>query len=227
MIARVPPADRAILRDALSVGLGTSLYAIAFGAIAVQQGFTTAQTCVLSLVMFTGASQFALVSVAGAGGGAWASLSVAWLLGARNGLYSIRLARLLPANVAARLASAQLVLDESTAMAVARDDDRGARLGFWATGLAVFVGWNVATLLGALAGSLVEDPNDLGLDAAFAAGFLALVAPRLRDRPALFTGALAVAIALAAVPFTRAGAPILLAALAVFPGAALARRQAR
>ncbi len=133
------------------------------------------RSCALSLLMFTGASQFAFIGLIG--GGAAAAVATALLLGGRNALYGLRLAPYLRP----RWLAAQFVIDESAAMAV-RDTPADTRLGFWSTGLAVFVCWNAATLLGALGGQLLSDPRALGLDAAAPAAFLALLAPRLRER---------------------------------------------
>src|SRR3712207_4186089 len=112
-----------------------------------------------------------------------------------------------------RAAAAQLVIDESTAMAVTRETPEQARTGFLATGLAVFVCWNLATLAGALAGQGIGDPRDFGLDAAVGAAFLALLWPRLQRTPDRLTAVLAVALALGLVPLTPAGVPVLAAAL--------------
>jgi predicted branched-subunit amino acid permease len=147
------------------------------------------------------------------------------LLGSRNALYGARLAPLLRLRGARRLLGAQLVIDESTAVALSGEEhgERAGRLGFWATGLAVFVLWNLATLVGALAGTVIGDPRDLGLDAAVPAAFLALLAPRLRERRARLTGAAAALLAVAVVPVVPAGVPVLVAAL-VPVAAVLARR---
>ena len=199
----------AVVRDAVGIGVATGAYALSFGAISTAVGFSIAQTCVLSLAMFTGASQFALVGVVGTGGAASAGVATAVLLGTRNALYGVRLAPLLRVSGLHRLGAAHLVIDESTAMATARDDPRAGRLGFWATGLAVFVCWNTGTAIGALGASVLADPRSLGLDAAF----LALVAPRLRHRETAVVAAIAVLAAVASTPFVAAGIPVLLAAL--------------
>lgn len=205
----------AITRDALAVALATGLYGTGFGAVSVASGLDVAQTCVLSLAMFTGASQFALVGVLGAGGGAVSAALTATLLGARNALYGLRLAALLDHRGARRLAAAHLVIDESTAMAVTRTTRAGARRGFWVTGLGVFVLWNLATLAGALAGSALGDPRTYGLDAAVGAAFLALLWPRL-DAPGTRVAALVAALlATGLVPLTPAGVPVLVAGLVV------------
>jgi predicted branched-subunit amino acid permease len=209
------PAQRAVLRDALGVGVAVGAYGLSFGAAAVSAGLSTAQACALSLLLFTGASQFALVGVLGAGGTALAAVASALLLGSRNTLYAVRLSALLPLRGPRQLLAAQLTIDESTAMATGGEREH-AGLAFWATGVSVYLLWNLATLLGAL-GAAVVDPRALGLDAAVGAAFLALLAPQLRDRTAARTALGGALVAAAAVPFTPAGVPVLLAGLAVLP----------
>ncbi|MDH5278633.1 MAG: AzlC family ABC transporter permease [Actinomycetota bacterium] len=209
------PATRArVLRSALGVGVVVGTYGVAFGALAVSSGLSVTQALALSTLTFTGASQFALVGVLGAGGSALAGVATAWLLGSRNALYGMRLAPLLATESRRRrLLAAHLVIDESTAVAVAQDDDRAARLGFWATGTSVFVCWNLATVAGALGTEALGDPQAWGLDAAVGAAFLALLWPRLRDRRALPVALGGAAVALAATPLLPAGVPVLLAAV--------------
>lgn len=202
---------RAILRDAAAVSVATGAYGISFGAIAVSSGLSVAQTCALSLLMFTGASQFALVGVLGAGGTALSGAVTALLLGTRNTLYGLRLTPALGWRGPRRLAAAQLVIDESTAMAVTRDSPAAARLGFLSTGLGVFALWNIATLAGALTGDLLGDPRRFGLDAAVGAAFLALLWPRLTDPRNRLAAVLGAALALSLVPLTPAGVPVLAA----------------
>lgn len=204
-----------VARTALSVGVATGAYGLSFGALATSSGLTVPQTCALSVLVFTGGSQFALVGVLAGGGSALSGAASAVLLGTRNALYGARLARLLGLSGLRRLLGAQLVLDESTAVALGNEDHstRAGRLGFWATGLAVFVLWNAGTLVGALAGTVIGDPRDLGLDAAVPAAFLALLAPRLRERPAWVTAAAAALLAVTVVPVVPAGVPVLVAAL--------------
>ncbi len=218
------PGRRSIIRDAIGVGLGTATYGLAFGAGAVAKGFTVSQTSVLSLFMFTGGSQFAFISVLGVGGSILSALGVTWLLGARNGMYAMQLVKVLPRPVSQRLLASQLVIDESLAMSITRKDPADAKLGFYATGLSVFVFWNLATLIGAFAVGLVDDPNAFGLDAAFPAGFLVLIWPQLKGRPAIATAVVAALIALFLIPLTPAGVPILACSLAAFVGAAVQTR---
>jgi predicted branched-subunit amino acid permease len=202
-----------VVRSALAIGVATGAYGLSFGALATAAGLSLAQTCALSLLMFTGASQFALVGVLGGGGSAATAAAAAVLLGTRNALYGLRLTRLLHVRGARRLIAAHLVIDESTAMAIGRDDEATGRLGFWSTGIAVFVCWNTATLLGAVGAQALSDPRQLGLDAAAPAAFLALLAPRLRERTAYVTAIGAVIVALAVAPLVPVGGPVLVAAL--------------
>jgi predicted branched-subunit amino acid permease len=168
------------------------------------------------VLAFTGGSQFAFIGVLAAGGGAISAVATGLLLGARNTLYGLRLAPDLGVRHpwTRRAVAAQLVIDESTAVAIAHDDDtRAFRFGFWATGTAVFVVWNAFTLIGAILGSRVADPAAWGLDAAVPAAFLALLWPRLRERRALQVAVAAAVLALVTVPFVPVGVPVLLAGL--------------
>jgi len=200
------------LRQSLSVAAAVGAYAISFGALSVAAGLTVAQTCALSLLMFTGGSQFAFVGVVGAGGTPVAAAATAALLGARNGLYGLQMAPVLGATGLRRLAAAHVTIDESTAVATAQPTARLRRLGFWVTGTAVFVLWNLMTLTGAVVGDALGDPRRYGLDAAAAAAFLGLVWPRLREGSARAVAAGAVVVAAALTPIAPAGLPVLAAA---------------
>jgi len=207
-------AERAAWREGVGVAVATSAYGVSFGALAVAAGFDVWQACVLSLFMFTGGSQFALVGVIGAGGVAAAPAAVASaaLLGARNVAYSLRMAPVLGAGALRRGAAAHFTIDESTAVALAQDDPHARRVGFWVTGIGIFLGWNATTLAGALLGEVIGDPRAYGLDAAAAAAFLALLWPRLRSRQAIAVGVGAGAVAILLTPAAMPGIPVLIAA---------------
>jgi predicted branched-subunit amino acid permease len=223
-----PDAERrAVVRDSLGVGIATGLYGTSFGAVSVAAGLSVAQTCALSLAMFTGASQFALVGVLAAGGTPLAGTLTALLLGTRNTLYGLRVGPLLGWTGSRRLAAAHLLIDESTAMAVTRPTRTLARTGFLATGASVLVLWNVFTLLGALAGRTLGDPRTYGLDAAVGAAFLALVWPRLAERRNQLVAVGAAAVALGLVPVTAAGVPVLAAGGVALLAGVLGRRSPR
>lgn len=208
-----PASHRTIIRDGIAVGVATGAYGISFGAISVAAGLSVLQTCALSLLVFTGASQFALVGVVAAGGAPLSGAVTGLLLGTRNTLYGLRLAPLLGWTGWRKATAAHLLIDESTAMSVTRETSEEARVGFLSTGLAVFALWNLATLGGALAGEALGDPRTYGLDAAVGGAFLALLWPRLRDRRNQVTAVLALLLALSLVPLTPAGVPVLAAAV--------------
>ncbi len=209
-----------IIRNAVFVGLAVSVYGVSFGAMGVTAGLGVIQTCALSVLMFTGASQLAFVGVLGAGGAPAAAISTALLLGVRNAMYAVRMSTVLRVRHGWRLLAAQLTIDESTALSIAQDesleDGRASRLGFWAGGLSVYVLWNTATLIGALSAQAIGDPRAFGLDTAIAAGLAGLLWPRLRDRESWLVAAGSCALALLLVPFVPAGVPVLCCALIAF-----------
>jgi predicted branched-subunit amino acid permease len=208
------------MRDALAIGLAVGAYGLGFGAAGVTAGLSVLQTCVLSLLVFSGASQFALIGVLASGGSALAGVAGALLIGSRNTLYGVRLASLLHVAGPKRLVAAQVTVDETTAMTTAAAPEL-REAAFWVTAAAVYTAWNLATLLGAI-GAGVVNTKSLGLDAAVGAAFLALLAPQIRNVTGLCVAAGGALLAIAAIPFTPAGVPILIAGLAVLP--AVARR---
>lgn len=207
-----PARRRAIVRDGVTIGLVTGAYGISFGAVAVAAGLSVAQACALSLLMFTGGSQFAMVGTIAGGGQPFAAVTTAVLLGVRNAFYGLQLATRLGLRGARRLFGAQLVIDESAAMGSAPELEAEGRLGFWVTGGSVFVLWNLATAAGAVGASALEDPGVLGLDVAGPAAFVALVGPRLRARRPWAVALVAAAVAVGVAPLVPAGVPVLVAA---------------
>ena len=216
------PSHSSIVRDGIAVGVATGAYGVSFGALGVAAGLDVAQTCVMSLLLFTGASQFALVGVIASGGAPLSGALTALLLGSRNTLYGLRLAPLLDWHGWRRAAAAHLLIDESTAMSVNRADTSTARVGFLSTGLSVFALWNLATLGGALAGTALGDPRTYGLDAAVGGAFLALLWPRLDSTLNRVVAVLAAALALGLVPVATAGVPVLAASLVALVAALVA-----
>ena len=207
---------REVVRQAWSVGVATGAYGVSFGALAVAAGLDVWQAQALSLVMFTGGSQFAFVGIIGAGGlaAAPAAIATAAMLGIRNGLYGLQAARFLGVTGLRRLGAAHLTIDESTAVGVGQPEPAAQRVGFWHTGIAVFLLWNASTLVGSLLGNALGDPRDLGLDAAAAAAFVALLWPRLHSKDAAATAVLAAFVALLSSPFLPPGVPVILATVA-------------
>lgn len=206
---------RSTIRDSLSVSLTVGAYGIAFGAAGVAAGFSVLQSCLLSLLTFSGASQFAIVGVIGAGGTALSGIATATLLGFRNGLYGLRMAPLLKVKGIKRIAAAHITIDESTGIALSQESlgQDAMRAGFWLTGFGVFIFWNLFTLAGALGAQAMGNPAAWGLDAAVPAAFLGLVWPRLKSTSDRVLGASAVILALVLTPLVPAGLPIIATAV--------------
>ncbi|MFB8033470.1 AzlC family ABC transporter permease [Streptomyces sp. NPDC056004] len=206
--------DAAVVRDALGVGIAVGLSGFAFGVTSAGSGLSLLQTCALSLAVFTGASQFALVGALAAGGNPYTAAAGAFFLGVRNSFYGLRLSQLLALPRALRPFAAQWVIDETTAVTLPQPTRRAARIGFAVTGLTLYVLWNLTTLLGALGAEALGDTDAWGLDAASPAVFLALLAPMLKSTTERVTAAIAVLLVLGLLPVLPAGVPVLLSALA-------------
>lgn len=218
------PDRKRVVNASLTLGAAVGVTALSFGLAAVSAGASVWQACALSFFTFTGASQFSAMSVVGAGGSLPAAFGGAALLAVRNFVYGLALAGRVSTDndgvrlsLPRRLLAAQFVIDETTAMMTAQGEPRHRQFAFWWTALPLFSMWNLGTLLGALLGSAI-DPQAFGLDVAFSAAFVAMLAPHLthvRGRQAAALGAL---ICLVLIPFVPVGVPILAAGLAIFIG---------
>jgi predicted branched-subunit amino acid permease len=202
----------AIRRDALGIAAYAGAFGVSYGAVAVGYGLSVAQTSVLSLLMFSGASQVAFIGVVGSGGSALAAVAASLMLGLRNTFYGVRLTAILGVRGRSAVRAALFVTDEPTAMAIAREDRREQRYAFWTTGVLLIIVWNLGTLIGALGGSALGDPARFGLDAVVPAAFLALLWPRLEDRTSRLVAIGGALVATALVPLVPAGIPVLAAA---------------
>jgi predicted branched-subunit amino acid permease len=198
-------------RDSLSVSITVGAYGTAFGAAAVANGFSLLQTCLLSLLTFSGASQFAVIGVLGAGGGALSGITTASLLGIRNGVYGVIMAPRLKVKGFKRIIAAQITIDESTAVALGQEvrGEKAMRQGFWLTGFGVFLFWNLFTVAGALGAQAMGDIRAWGLDSAVPAAFLGLVWPRLKTNRDRVLAVGCMIFALAMTPILPAGLPII------------------
>lgn len=207
--------NRTTASASFSVSFTVGLYGIAFGAAGIAAGFSLLQTCLLSLLTFSGASQFAVVGVLGSGGTAISGIATASLLGIRNSLYGLRLSPILKLRGWKKIVGAQVTIDESTGVALGQSDlgEESMRHGFWLTGLGVYLFWNLFTLAGALGAQAMGNPAAWGLDAAVPAAFLGLVWPRLLGNFERALAASAMFLALALTPFVAAGLPIIATAL--------------
>ncbi|MGI8421206.1 MAG: AzlC family ABC transporter permease [Gaiellaceae bacterium] len=198
------------------IAVAASFFGVSFGLLARSAGFGWAAPLVMSLTTFAGSAQFATVSILRDGGGAVAAIAAAVLLNARYGPIGISVAHGFTGGCVRRLLEAQLVVDESWAIAVGRGQfDRRVLVG---AGLVLYAAWNLGTAVGLVGGRFLGDPNRLGLDAAFPALFLALLAPQLRGRRPVTAALVAAAIALVLIPFAPAGVPIVAASAACLLG---------
>ena len=212
-----------ILRAAVAIGLYAAAFGASFGAVSVGSGLTLAQTMVLSLVMFSGASQFAFVGVAAAGGSPFAAVPAALLLGVRNAFYGVPMSEILHPRGVRRWWTAQFVIDETTAMAIGQPTPAAKRYAFWATGLILCALWQLGTLIGALVGRAI-DPADFGLDAAAPAVYLALLWPNLNRTETRVVAVAGALLAVALIPIAPPGLPVVAAAaVAVVAGLRRAR----
>jgi len=208
---RVSRVNRATASQSLSVSFTVGLYGTAFGAASIAAGFSVLQTCLLSLLAFSGASQFAVVGVMGAGGTAIAAIATASLLGVRNMLYALRMAPLLHVSGFRKVVAAQVTIDESTGVALSQEQlgTEAMKQGFWLTGFGVYIFWNIFTLLGALGAKAMGNPSAWGLDAAVPAAFLGLVWPRLTNKLERALAVCALVLAVLLSPVLSAGLPII------------------
>jgi len=216
-LPRVPSDLRDVVRASVVIGVASGIYAVSFGVLSVSAGASVLQTCLLSLLVFTGASQFSAVSVISAGGSVASAVSGGLLLAARNGVYGLALSPSVKGSLARRMLAAQFVIDETTAMTSAATDQRSKDWAFWSCAVMLFGCWNLGTLVGALAGSSI-DPETFGLDAAFPVVFVAMVAPHLATRSGRRAALIGAAVTIVLTPFLPIGLPILLSSVGVFVG---------
>lgn len=199
-------------RAGASVAVATGLYGVSFGALSVASGLDFWQTQVLSLLLFSGGSQFAFIGVL-AGGAGGAALGSAALLGIRNAVYGMQLNALIQPRGWLRLPAAHVTIDESMATASAQSDPAEQKRAFWVTGIGIFLLWNVFTALGALLGNAIGDPKLWGLDGAAVAAFLGLLWPRLKAREPVAIAVACAVVTVVVIPFVPPGVPVLVAAV--------------
>jgi len=216
-LRRLDPDLRPVATASIAVGVVIGAFGAVFGVTAVAAGGSVLQACAMSALVFTGASQFSAVSVVADGGSTAAALSSALLLGARNGVYGLTMARVLDGKLVRRLGAAQLVIDETTAMATAQTTRREQIAAFWMTGVTLYLCWLLGTLGGALIGSEI-DPKRWGLDVALPAAFIAMVWPQFRTHNGRLAGLIGAVVCLVTIPFVPVGMSILCAAVAVLVG---------
>ena len=209
---------RRFISASLMIGVAFIIFGLSFGVLAVSAGASVLQSCVMSLLIFTGASQMSAVSVIATGGSAASAFGGAVLLSGRNAVYGLALAPVLRgSSLPARLLGAQWVIDETTAVVSAETDPATRRTAFWISGAILYSSWNLGTLLGALLGSSIN-PSDFGLDVAFPVMFTAMVASHLRTKQGRLAAAFGAVTAVSLAPFMPIGVPILVSAFGMLFG---------
>lgn len=204
-----------MVRNVSPIALTAFVTGASFGAIAVAAHISVALVCAMSLLVFAGGSQFMVVGIVAAGGSPIAAVVAGLLLNARHLPFGLAMGDLLGRKLAARIVGSHILIDESVAFAMAQGDRKKAKAAFWTCGLALFLTWNTGTLVGALIGQVIGDPNRFGMDAAFPAAMLALILPALKDKVTLRVAVLGAAVAVATTPLLPPGIPVVLAALGV------------
>ncbi|HEX4360496.1 MAG TPA: AzlC family ABC transporter permease [Pseudonocardia sp.] len=199
------------LRDAAALGVAMIVVGGSFGALAASAHVPLLLTVAMSVFVFAGGSQFLAVAVIAAGGAPVAAVLGGLLLNLRHLPFGLAVGDLVGRSWPARLLGAHFMVDEVVAFARSRPDPARARRGYWLVGVLMFLGWNVGTVLGALSGAAVPDPERFGVDAAFPAALLALLLPALRRADAARVALLGAALALVGTPWLPAGLPVLVA----------------
>jgi 4-azaleucine resistance transporter AzlC len=225
MMRPMATTDRTLLRTALSIALAASLIGASFGVFARSAGIDPWLACGISLLVFAGGAQFLVVGLISGGTGAAAAVLAALLLNARHIAYGLSLARVLEGGLVRRALASHVMIDESTAFALAQPTPELAERAFFTMGISLFVFWNAGTAIGAFGAGLIGDPAAFGIDAAFPAGLLAMLAPQLRSPEGRVAAAAGGAIAVAATPFLPAGGPLLLGAVGALAGVMVANQR--
>lgn len=214
---------RAGLRAGVPFGIASFVLSVTFGVLARGVGFSAVGAIVMSAIVFAGSAQFAAITILGGGGGIAAATAAAALMNSRFLPMGVALAPSLPGRWLRRAAQGQTVVDSSWAMA-SRGDGSFDRHFLFGTTVPQYLCWVAGTSLGALGGGVLGDIDRLGLDAVYPAFFLSLLFGEMRDRRARLVALSGGLVALALVPFTPAGVPVLAASVAALIG--LRRRPA-
>lgn len=210
--------DEGLARDVALVCLADAIVGVSFGAITVSSGLPVWLPMMLSVAVFAGAAQFMFVGLVASGGNPIAAAVTGLLVNVRHVPFGFAVGDLLGEGWARRVAGSHLMVDETVAFALGQRDPERRRAVYWACGISLFVCWNLGVMIGAFGGTVVNDTDAFGMDAAFPAVLLALVLPSLRDAATRRASLVGVVIALATAPFLPAGLPVLLALLGLAAG---------
>lgn len=204
-----------LTRDIALVCLADGIVGVSFGAISVAVGLPLWLPILMSVVVFAGASQFLFVAIIAAGGSPIAAFAAGLLVNARHLPFGLAIGDAIGHGWLRRIVGSQLIIDESTAFALAERDSARRRIAFWGCGIALFICWNIGVIAGAFGGTVISDTDALGMDAAFPAVLLALVMPSLKDRATRFAAIVGAVVAVALTPLLPAGLPVLLSLIAL------------
>jgi len=180
---------------------------IPFGIVARQAGLAPAEIVAMSVFIFAGASQFAMVQLF-RDGAAWPVIvATVLLINLRHVLMAAALRPHFDVSVARRLAAAFVLTDEAFAMAIGWFRRGRTELAYYATfAVALYLLWNTATVIGMLAGPSIGEPRRFGVDFAITATFVAIVVLGVRRRS---DAIVAVAAALLAAALAALGASVI------------------
>ena len=215
--ARPDRTHRDGVRAVAPLAIAVLGFGISYGVLARAAGMGVLAPIVMSMATFAGSSQFAAASILDVGGTVAAAITAAVLLNARYAPIGVSVAPSLSGSWWSRFLHAQLVVDETWAVA-AEGEGRFNPKVLVGAGVTLYLAWVLGTVVGVTFGDVIGDPDRLGLDAAFPALFLALLVPQLTSRRAVAAAVLGATIALALTPFTPAGVPIIAASAACLLG---------
>jgi 4-azaleucine resistance transporter AzlC len=216
---------RAGVRVAVPFAVATGLLAVSFGIVSQDAGLSPLAAVVMSVIVFAGSAQFTAIAILAQGGTVGAAVGAAALINSRFLPMGVALGPSLPGGPLRRAVQGQAIVDSSWALSSRGDGTFDRWLLFGSTAIQ-YAAWVAGTVVGALAGDALGNPDTYGLDAAFPAFFVALLLHELRDRRSRLVAALGGAIALALVPFTPAGVPVLAASVAALVGLTTSARTA-
>jgi 4-azaleucine resistance transporter AzlC len=204
--------------------VGVVPFGLAYAVLARDSGLSVVETQALSVFVFAGAAQVSAVGLVAAGAAGLEIVLTTFLLNARHVLYGLSLGRMTRLDGWRRPVAAYFLTDEAFGVVVAREERSfGFLLG---AELSLFVTWNLSTLAGALLGSAIPDPQEIGVDLVFPLAFLALLVPLVRTRAELGVAVVAGAVAWATARELPGGVPILLAGVGgSLLGAVLTRKE--
>ena len=205
------------MRAGVPFAMAGGLLALSFGVVSQGAGLSATAAVVMSAIVFAGSAQFAAIAIVAQGGTVGAAVAAAALMNSRFLPMGVALAPSLPGGPLKRAAQGQTVVDASWALA-SRGDGTFDRWLLFGSSSVQYVTWTLGTVVGAIWGEGLGDPETLGLDAIYPAFFLGLLIKEVRDGRALGVAALGALIALVLVPFAPAGVPVLAASLAALVG---------